>query len=409
MFTRDTVVAVRPFSRQQEGEEVIIGSSERGTFLAVPPEAAELLEQLALGKSVGEVSDFYHQRYGEIPDINDFLTVLENKGLIERIIESPDGGAARAMAQQPPRRRYHFSNFPQPLAQRLFSYPVLAICFLVIALALAATNRDPWLTPVPSDLFFPDHRALSWTIVIAVSYAGIFVHELGHLIAARAVGISSRMGISHRLWYVVAETDLTGLWAIPKRQRYLPLLAGILIDASSAALLVLLLFAHRREWVTFTSLWVRLARAVTFSYVMGIVWQFFFFMRTDLYYVIATLLNCRNLLGDTQVFLRNQLARFISSMRPQNQSAIPTSERRVIYAYAALWVAGRIWALCVLFLVTVPIGLRYIRNLSTAFRTGYTANPSDFTDALVVAAYFLVPTIAGLMLWAGAIARRERI
>ena len=62
------------------------------------------------------------------------------------------------------------------------------------------------------------------------TYGGIFVHELAHLIAARAVGVNSRMGISHRLWYLVAETDLTGLWSVTRNQRYLPMLAGMIVD-----------------------------------------------------------------------------------------------------------------------------------------------------------------------------------
>jgi putative peptide zinc metalloprotease protein len=409
MYTRNTVVAVRPFTRQREGEEVIIGSAETGVFLAVPPEAVELLEHLAQGKSVGEVSDLYQQSHGEAPDLDDFLSLLQSKGIVEPLVENNGGGSSPSTSRQPARPRYHFSNFPQPLAQRLFSQPVLAGCLLLIALALGAIIRYPSLLPVPRDLYFPDHRALTWTILIAAMYATIFAHELGHLIAARAVGIKSRMGISHRLWYLVAETDLTGLWAVPKRQRFMPMLAGALIDAVSAALLVLLLFAHRQEWLVLPSLWLRLVRAMAFTYLMRIAWQFFLFVRTDLYYVIATLFNCRNLLTDTQVLLRNQMARVIPWIRPMDQSGIPASERRVIRAYAVLWVAGRIWALSVLLMITVPICLNYVRNLAGAFRTGYSANPSDFTDAVVLTTYFLVPLMAGLMLWIGGIVRRERI
>jgi putative peptide zinc metalloprotease protein len=406
MYTRDTVVRVRPLSRQQQGEEVIIGSAATGVFLAVPPEAVELLEDLAQGKSVGEVSDLYQQRHGEIPDLDDFLGLLETKGIVEPLVEN--NGVAPSSARQPSRPRYHFGNFPQSLAQRLFSLPVLSVCFLLIVLALVAIGRYPSLMPVPGDLYFRDHRTLTWTILIAANYATIFVHELGHLIAARAVGVNSRMGISHRLWYLVAETDLTGLWAVPKQQRYLPLLAGVLIDAASAALLVLLLFAHCREWLVLPGFSVRLVRAMAFVYLMRILWEFFFFVRTDVYYVIATLFNCKNLFSDTQVFLRNQFARIIPRIRPVNQSAIPASERRVIRAYAGLWVAGRIWAVATLFLVTLPVGLSYARNLAGAFKAGYSANPSNFADALVLATCFLAPIMAGLMLWVGGILRPER-
>jgi hypothetical protein len=49
-------------------------------------------------------------------------------------------------------------------------------------------------------------------LVMVIGYATVFLHEMAHLVAARgAVGVSSRLGISHRLWYLVAETDMTGV------------------------------------------------------------------------------------------------------------------------------------------------------------------------------------------------------
>jgi ABC-type antimicrobial peptide transport system permease subunit len=71
------VIAVSPLTRQQEGDEVVIGSAEKEVFLAVPVEAAELLDQLAQGKTIGEVEESYRETYGETPDLDDFLSALE--------------------------------------------------------------------------------------------------------------------------------------------------------------------------------------------------------------------------------------------------------------------------------------------------------------------------------------------
>lgn len=409
MYTRDTVISVQPFTRQVEGEDVIIGRVETGVFLAIPLEAVEVLDALAQGKTIGEVSDLYQQKYGEPPDLDDFLHELENKGIVGPKGQDENGAGATSKATvQMPRVRYHFSNFPHRLARLLFSWPVLIGLLALIALAFVAAIRDPSLAPSPRDLYFPDRRALTWTILMVAVYATIFVHELAHLIAARALGINSRIGISHRLWYLVVETDLTGLWAVPKRQRYLPMLAGVLIDAVSGSLLLLLLFAHKQQWLALSGFAVRLVRAMMFTYVMRILWQFFLFVRTDFYFVIANLLNCRNLLKDTEGFLRNQLARIMPFVRPVDQSAIPESERRVIRAYSVLWVGGRILAFTVLFAVTLPVGALYIRNLSSTFRKGYSASPSDFADAVALAAYFFIPLTIGLTLWLGGLLRRGK-
>ena len=423
MQTRNMAIKIRPFTQQREGEEVIIGNVETGVFLALPVEAAELLQELAQGKSVEEVSDLYEQKYGARPDMDDFLGVLETKGIVElsgeRREAKGDGGEAkgewreaegeRSRNPQVLQPRYHFSGFPQHLARLLFSWPILAGCLLVIFEALCAIVVDPSLLPVPQDLFFPDHRTLTWTILIVLDLVAVFIHELGHLVAARAAGVNSRMGISNRLWNLVAETDLTGLWGVPKRQRYLPMLAGMLIDATTAALLVLLLFAQRKDLLVMSGFCVRLIRALALSYLLRILWEFFLFVRTDVYYLIATFFNCKNLLRDTTVVLRNQLARFIRFIRPIEQPAIPASELRVVRAYAVLWLAGRVWAFATLFWLTIPVGARYIRDLAGVFNTGYSANPSNFIDAVALATYFLVPTAAGLVLWARGLLKPERI
>lgn len=410
MYTPDTVISVQPFTRQADGEEVIIGRVETGVFLAVPSDAVELLDDLAQGRTIGEVSDRYQQKYGETPDMEDFLHLLESKGIVKSVAQD-DGGveAAAAAPPQGPRVRYHFSNFPHWLARLIFSRPALAVYFAVILLAVAAAMRNPSLLPSLHDLYFPDQRAITWTILILASYVTIFIHELGHLVAARALGINSRLGISHRLWYLVAETDLTGLWSVPKRQRYLPLLAGVLIDMVSACLLMLLLSAREQGWLVLPTLALRLVRAMMFTYMMRILWQFFLFVRTDFYYVVATTFNCRNLLKDTEGFLRNQLARVLPFVRPVDQSAVPESERRVIHFYSVLWVAGRILALTILLTVTLPVAVLYIRNLSLTFKRGYSSSPSDFADAFLLASYFLIPLSVGLVLWLRSLVRHARI
>jgi putative peptide zinc metalloprotease protein len=407
MFTRDSIVTVRPFTRQPEGEEVVIGNLDTGMFLSLPQEAVELLDLLAQSKSVGEVSDLYLQKTGETPDLEDLLNHLQTKG----IVEPEDSGFAGA--EQTIRRvretKYHFSGFPQSIAKLLFGRLVLTCNAALIALAVAAILRYHSLMPVPMDLVFYEKRALSWTILMAFTYAGIFLHELAHLIGARSVGVNSRMGISHRLWYLVAETDLTGLWSVPRNQRYLPMLAGMIVDAGVASLIVLSLFGGHQHLFYLSPFTLHLLRAMVFTNLMRILWEFFLFVRTDLYFVAVTYLNCRNLLVDTRVFLRNQLARVTSLIHPVDQSDIPPAEQRAIRSYAALYLAGRAWAFATLFWVTIPVFLGYWGSLIPAFRMGYSANPSNFLDALAASLYFFVPTMLGFVFWASALIRPKGI
>jgi hypothetical protein len=397
MYRKDSSVGVRPFTRQQDGEEVVIGVLETGIFLALPPEAVDLLDQFAAGKTVGEVADFYREATGETPDLEDFLTVLESNGLIEPV--STGSAGSRKIGKPIRGPKYHFSGFPQPLARQIFSYPVFACAAALIAMAVVLILRDHALIPGPTELVFEKRRALGLTLVIAIGYGGVLLHEMAHLIAARSLGVNAHIGISHRLWYIVFETDMTGLWSLPKRQRYLPMLAGILFDAVLGCLFVVLIFAGQHRLFPLTPWTETLLRAAAFITLTRILFEFFLFMRTDIYYVAATFFDCKNMLKDTRIYLRNQLTRFGSHAPLVDQSGIPPGERRAIRTYSLLYLAGIAWAFGSLLCVTLPFCASYGVSLMRALSAGYSADPSNFIDAILACCYFLIPTAAGIVVW----------
>src|SRR5205823_1988045 len=111
-----------------------------------------------------------------------------------------------------------------------------------------AAAADPGIVPGPQALVFHAHIALMALALVAAAAAGLYLHELAHLLAARACGVPARIRPGRRLWFIVAETDMTGIWLASKRQRYLAFLAGPLADVVSAAVLLVLLWAQRHGW-----------------------------------------------------------------------------------------------------------------------------------------------------------------
>jgi putative peptide zinc metalloprotease protein len=396
-LTQSATVTVHPFTRQIEADEIVIGRVETGIFLALPPDAVEILDQLRSGKTIGEAQESYRCQYGEIPDMQDFLNLLEKRGFVS--YDSPSGGSPgnRAVVEAKP-VRHHFEQIPRSVAEKIFSPIAVKLSWLVISLALLASGIEPGIVPHSTALYFARNRSVNAIVLFLLGYAAVFLHELGHLVAARAVGVGSRMSIGHRLWILVAETDLTGLWSVPKRERYLPLLAGPLVDAVSASLLLLLLFTHARAWITLPGPIAPMLEALVFLYILRLVWQCFFFVRTDFYYVIASFFNCRNLLGDTEAFLRNLLAKF-GWLPYKDQHHIPAREIRVIRAYAVVWLAGRLLAFGVLFFVTLPVMFRYARWIIQTVVVGYSADPYTFIDSIVLTVLTVCPLVAGLGLW----------
>ncbi|HLP89715.1 MAG TPA: hypothetical protein VK184_14135 [Nostocaceae cyanobacterium] len=406
LYTTDALVAVYPFTRQSEGEEVVIGHPETNVFLVLPFDAVEILDYLAVGKTIGETKLIYQEKYGEVPDIEDLLMVLQKKGFVKPLLSSQSElspsliqSAFVPSSPQVTKVRYHFTNFKRSLAQKIFSRPVLLGCGVLISLALMAIAFDSTVIPSWDAYLFKEDITLTILVLTVLDSCKLFLHEMAHLIAARALGISCRLGISNRMWVLVAETDMTGVWSVPRSQRYLPFLAGVILDATSAAILILLFFTANHHWITPHPLWIKFGRALLLNYLLGILWQCYFYLRTDFYFVFANFFNCKNLMKDTEVLFCNQLARVIPWLRRIDQSHIPISERRVISCYAVLWLVGRTAAISALIFISLPLMWQYWHNLFSILSTGYQANPYKFIDALLIMFIVAIPQSLGFGLW----------
>jgi putative peptide zinc metalloprotease protein len=412
-YTREDFVQVFPFTRQPDGDEVIIGRPDISAFLALPAEAVEILDHLSAGKSVGAAQDEFARAHGETPDVDDLLSYLEQKGFVwprngsNGSAAAPRSDTRMAAPAAAPAVKYHFEDIPETTARRFFGPRSLRLYALIVALAVAAVAARPSLVPGRYSLFFAQDRAAKFLTLTVLTYMTLFIHEFCHLLAARAVGVKSRIGISHRLWFLVAETDLTGLWAVPKEKRYLPILAGPISDCVSGSLLFLLLYAESEGLLHMPPIVGEMARALIFLYMMRLVWQCFFFMRTDFYFAFTNFFGCKNLMGDTQGFLRNQIARLFPAVRASDQSHIPKTELRVIRWYSLLWLLGRGFAIATLFLVTVPVIVKYFGAIAGSLRLGYSSDPYGYIDSLIVGLVSLAPVLLGLWLWLANLLKRR--
>jgi putative peptide zinc metalloprotease protein len=406
-YTSETKVKVCSFARRMEGDTVTIADMYRQVFLSIPTEALEILDNLVAGRTVGEARDCFEAKHGETPDIEDFLDVLDSAGFVAARngeFDGPDHRPDHPAAGDAVGPGSQLDWLSQAGACRLWRTPVVAACGVLVALMLVLVATDPAVIPGPSVLVFRHYLAAFSLGLFAFGLAGVAIHELAHLVAARAAGVHCRMGVSHRLWILVAETDMTGIWMAPKRARYGAFLAGPLIDAVSASVLVGVLWSGRHGWIGLSSLEVQVVGACLMIYLLRLLWQFFLFVRTDFYFVLATAFNCKNLLVDTQHYLHNRAARLLRSERIVDQSSIPAAEMRVVRWYSLIWLAGRAAALLSLFLVTLPVMWRYgvaIGPLLIGGRSHYSV-----LDALAFGVVTIGINGAGLVMWTRSLLRR---
>ena len=402
-YTADTHVVVHPLSRQPDAGGILVGRKDLGVFLLLPEDAVEVLDDLAQGKSVGEAATIYHQRHGVTPDLDDLLTSLEQRDFVRPLLAGgePFHADLPDLAGRPATlKSFHFDWISPRWAARLCGWPVLTAGGLLVLLAATAVFLKPSLAPGWRAAYFPNKTAAGLLFLMVLGLFTTFLHEMAHLIAARSRGISCRFGISTQLWFLVWETDMTGIWSLPRRQRYLPILAGPLLDLLTASALVLAGFAQASGWIPLSPRVLQLGRALLLIYLLRLAWQCYFFLRTDFYYALSNLFGCKSLMKDTKVFLRNAVAHVLRIGKVTDQSHIPAVERRMIPVYSVIWIVGRGLAFAMLLFIQIPLLFHYMTLAVDKFRHGTpSAGGGDSTVPIITAIFFSIFFLSGFGLW----------
>jgi hypothetical protein len=357
---------LHPLTYLDEGDEVTAGRADTSSFGLFPADGAALLRQLEAGRPPAEAARWYAEQYGQEVDIGEFLEVLEDLGLI-----AADGEPA----QPPARIRW------QRLGAALFSKPAWAAYAALTGAAAVAMIRQPALAPAYGHLFFVRS---SLVILMAGVVAGqlplVLLHEAFHALAGRRLGLNSTLRIGRRFYYVVFVTSLDGLVAVPRRQRYLPMLAGMIADVLAVAGLTLAA-APLLHATGAAGLAGRLLLSMAFGAVLRLAWQFYFFLRTDLYYLATTAAGCNDLQTVARAMLVNRFWRLVRRPgRRADPAAWHPRDASIARWYSWLMAGGYVLLTVMLVTTAFPVGVRLtgiaVHELVTA------PSPARIADAL---------------------------
>ncbi|MER6398376.1 hypothetical protein ABT263_20330 [Kitasatospora sp. NPDC001603] len=383
----DRAVPLRRLVYLQEADEVTIGSPETDTYAVFPPDGAELVRMLADGRTPREAAERYEAAHGESVDIADLVEALVELDLV-RSAGEPAGPDGPAGGGTPVRW--------QRLGRLVFSRPAFVGYALVTALAVAEMIRVPRLVPRVDHIFFSS----SYTLVVLMLFVGqvplLALHEAFHALAGRRLGLRSRLSVGRRLVYLVLETSLDGLVGVERRKRYLPIMAGMLADTLAIAVLTLVADLTRDANAVVASICLAMAYAT----VLRLAWQGFFYLRTDLYVLLSTVLGCVNLHAAAADVLRNAVRRG-TGRPPLDLSVHHPVDRRVARWYAWLMLAGYVFTLTMFAGVVVPTAYRLLHDMWLRL-TGQ-ASLAGRLDSLALMLLSAAQTVAVLVL-----AARER-
>ncbi|MDQ2955421.1 MAG: hypothetical protein M3Y42_00445, partial [Actinomycetota bacterium] len=371
----------------EDGGEVTVGRLDEGSFFVLPAEGAELLRQLESGMPCAQAAEWFLQTYGEPVDVADFVQDLDELGFLRH-----DGEARGAVG----RVRW------QALGKAIFSPAGAVVYGLLIAAWITAMVRAPVLIPHNQNLFFTHYL----TVLILSLFLGqlplILLHESAHALAGRRLGLPSKLSIGRRLYFVVFQTTMDGLVAMPRRKRYLPILAGMLTDIAALAALTLFAEACRRSDGSFPA---PAAFALTLAYVtmIRLAWQCWFFLETDIYYLIVTVLGCVDLHNTSKQLLRNWFDRRLGRPRSYDPSAWHPRDRGPARWYSALIAVGYA-------VLLITLGAGFLPAMYRILRTEFdhlTGHRSDGAVGLADGVVFLC-LAGGQLLFAGWLLLRER-
>ncbi|MDQ1652955.1 MAG: hypothetical protein QOI35_2155 [Cryptosporangiaceae bacterium] len=358
---------------------VMTGRPDTGSYAWFPAEGAELLRRLAAGTPVADAVRWYEEASESELDVADFLDTIGELGFVLGDGEDP--------APASPVRW-------QRLGAAVFSWPAMAGYAVVIVAALVAMIRDPSLWPVYRHLFFTGHPALIPVVLTLTGIGFVLVHEWCHMLAGRRLGLPSTLSIGRRFYYLVAETRLDSLMSVPRRRRYLPFLAGMLCDTVLLAALTLLGAALRSADV---AAWIpKLCLALAFTNVLRLMWQFLFYLETDLYYVIATAMRCTQLQVVARHLVASRVRRLLGRPSTEPDPGWSDRDRAAARWYAPLLVGGYAFSLASLIWVGIPT---FVMLWSAAAHEVLTSNPTvaHIADGLILLA--VMSAELGLLLY----------
>ncbi|BAJ28109.1 MULTISPECIES: hypothetical protein [Kitasatospora] len=366
----DRPVALHPLVYLEEGDEVTVGRVETDSYAVFPPDGAQLVRWLADGLTPRQAAEAYEREHGEGVDVADLVAGLDELGFV-RAVRADEAAAAPEPAAPPVRW--------QRLGRAAFAPLAWAGYLLVIALAVVATVRTPDLAPRPTNIFFTPYFTVVSLVLFVGQFPLILVHEGFHALAGRRLGLPTRLRISHRLIFIVLETSLDGLVAVPRRRRYLPILAGMLADTVLTAALTLAAAVTRHADGTLSGPG-RLCLALGYATLLRLAWQAFLHLRTDLYVLLGTVLGCHDLHATAQGVLRNTVRRRLG--RPLlDESAWYPADRRAARWYAWLIVGGYAFSLAVFAAGVLPAMSRIVTD--TVARLGGRGAGGEFLDSAV--------------------------
>nr|HEU4962887.1 hypothetical protein [Bacilli bacterium] len=342
------VIVFHPFGVYEgdSAEEFTIGRLDTSEYIVLESDALELMNKLNDGYTVGQVLEAYREYELTPEDVHDFIVHLAEANFVHRI----NGKLISETMAEPKFKKRKENRFVSRFFFNRAAWSFYALCLLGIFLLLYA---DPALRPKGADLFISESGVLSFLFILVGTWVVVFIHEFGHVFAARKVGLDGKINWGYRTVLLVIETDVSDIYSVPRRDRYAVYLGGLAWTCTAVFLMMAV------QWLPLSELWMRIARFFVLLQMQTFVMQFLFFMKTDLYFAVANYFKSDFLNEKFTALMRDLLVLKIKNIK-QTFREWDEQERKLVKAYTAYNIAGVLIAIYLFAVIDIPVILEYL-------------------------------------------------
>jgi len=287
---------------------------------------------------VTEIQDDINAKHDVDIDVLDALLALEEHGLVYAVDGTVIGDD----------NSVSFSKGIKIITSILFSKTAIGVYCLCMLFLLS--NFFFWYKPIVKSIVIIEGRpGLSLMLFFVISWFVTLWHELGHYLAAVNLGVYPKLRLSLRFCFLVAETDINGIWALPMQERDICYLAGILFESVLGCACIYVLANNM--------ILANICEVIILVISMNYLWQLIISMRTDLYLIILNHLNIGSL---HSISIKN-----FRKLLKEKENVMEKYQ----YVYIAFFLAGLVFSV-VYTVYNAVIYYSLIEDVATNYKNG---------------------------------------
>ncbi|WP_010677822.1 hypothetical protein [Bacillus timonensis] len=380
-LTKETLLTLHDIEVREGSKYYIVEDLLTQEFYEMPLVCIDALDLIQKGMRLGEIEEVLTKSYpNEEINLIDFGEQLLELNLVLSI----DGEEIIHKLEQ--KKKLGFEWIPSELGKALFNKYTPYIYGVLFIINIGIFSIRPSLFPHYKDLFVFDLLSLNIIVLGFMSLFLVLIHEFGHILAIRSFNLPTRLDISHRLYLLVFETDLSLAWKLPAKQRNILYLSGVCFDNVVLFIaLMLQLFGPIHS-----QMFSGLIGLIIFDVVVRIVFQACIYMKTDFYYLFENVTGTYNLMENSILSIKN----IFSRTKRKNNELFP-GEEKIVVSYSIFYIIGLILTFGLFFIYYLPQLLYMIINIIPGFSRPI--SEPYFWDAILFTAQII--TLLGLLIY----------